>query len=66
MLINGKKILPRHFSIEKIYRLYSKSVRNNFFDLRVKHEHKLKMIICSKFTHIFQKKIFVNFDKWGK
>ena len=28
-----------------------------FLNLRVKYEHKLKMIICYKFTHIFQKNI---------
>ena len=28
-----------------------------FLDPRVKYEHKSEMIICPKFTHIFQKKI---------
>ena len=32
ILINGEKLLVRHFSIEKIFRLHSKSVRNLFFE----------------------------------
>ena len=32
ILINGEKLLLRHISIEKTYRLHSKSVRNHFFE----------------------------------
>ena len=46
------------FQLRKSIDFIAKVSKIIFWNLRVKYEHKSKMIICYKFTHIFQKKIF--------
>ena len=45
------------FQLRKFKDFIEKVSEISFLNLRVKYEHKSKMIICSKFIHIFQKKI---------
>ena len=65
---NKIKMLILYSLMEKNYSLGNFQLRKSidfiakvseiiFLNLRVKYEHKWKMIICTKFTHIFQKKI---------
>ena len=43
------------FQLGKCIDFIAKVSDNHFLNLRVKYKRKSKMIICSKFTHIFQK-----------
>ena len=45
------------FQLRKSKDFIAKVSEISFLNLRVKYEHKSKMIICSIFTHVFQKKI---------
>ena len=58
--------LLRHFWIEKIYRLHSKSVRNHIFEAESKIWAQIKKWLFVLNLLIFFEKRFGNFDKWGK
>ena len=58
--------LLRHFWIEKIYRLHSKSVRNHIFYFFSKIWAQIKKWLFVLNLLIFFEKRFGNFDKWGK
>ena len=65
MLILCSLIL-RLFSIEKIYRLHSKSARNHFFERESKIMSTNKKWLFALNLLIFFEKRLANFDKWGK